>query len=84
MTYQLSEKQAKSCVSALKLRATRKRQSIRNLERRKDAIIEIVGEDEFNHRIKLRLKDAIKAETLIDELHHFLDLCKYNATDCVD
>lgn len=76
MTYQLSEQQAKACVSALKLRAGRKRQSIRNLERRKDAIIEQVGENEYLHRIKLRERDASKAEKVIEELSYFLDIVK--------
>lgn len=72
-TYQLTPQQAKTCISCLKLKAGRKRQSMRNMERRKDIIIEAVGEKEFIHRLSLREKDATKSELLVSDLSAFVD-----------
>jgi hypothetical protein len=67
-TLQLTPNQASLVIGALKMKTSRKRQSIRNLKRRKDAIIEQVGEKEFNHRIKLREDTINNAEKLMLEM----------------
>lgn len=64
----INQSQATTAISALKLKASRKKQQLRNFERRKVAMILEVGEEEFNHRISLRQKDIAKAETLIKYL----------------
>lgn len=63
--YQIDDSQAKVIIGALKSRASKRRQQIRNLERRKAEIIAEVGEDEFNHRIKLREKYISKLDSLV-------------------
>jgi len=72
-TFELTPQQAKTCISSLKLKAGRKRQAKRNLERRKEMLIEQIGIEEFNYRLSLREKDACKNEVLISKLSAFVD-----------
>ena len=72
-TYQLTPQQEKITIGALKFRASRKLQQVRNMERRKETLIGQIGEEEFSHRIVLREKYANKLKLLVSDLSAFVD-----------
>lgn len=67
-TLQLTPAQTKKCISGLTHLAARKRQQIRSIERKKETLIEKVGEEEVNHRIYCRQRWVKKADELISQL----------------
>jgi hypothetical protein len=73
-TLQLTPTQAKKCISGLTHLVARKCQQIRSIERKKETLIEQVGEDEINHRIYMRQRWVSKADELINELSDFINL----------
>jgi hypothetical protein len=66
MTLELTPYQISTIRSALRLKMTRKEQSIRNMERRQEQVLELVGETEYNKRIKLRMGDIARCKQLIE------------------
>lgn len=84
--FELTPQQAKLCLGALNFRANRKWQQIRNMERRKETIVEQVGEVEYNHRIALREKYAAKLDILANDLKGFIDTNNEQSTQssCVE
>lgn len=72
---ELTPADLKLIVYALRNKAQRKRQSIRNLLKRKVKMVDEVGEKEFNHRVKLRENTAGNAEKIANELMKRLPIC---------
>lgn len=73
-TVQLTDTQVKKLITALNFKANKKRQEIRNIQRRKETIIEQVGEEEVNHRVYTRQRWVTKADDLITHLKAFVEV----------
>jgi len=67
-TLELTPSEKKKCISGLKHLSARKRQQIRNIERKKNTLIEQLGEEEVNHRVYTRQRWVTKANELMSKL----------------
>ena len=65
---ELTPQETRLVIYSLKYKAHKKSQSIRNLIKRREEIIDTVGENEFNHRVELREKTINNIDSLIGKM----------------